>query len=353
MIIDHQRLRAIARRILRAGGSLAEEADAVTEHLIEANLAGHDSHGVGMLVAYCRNLEAGTLAANRTPEIVQSSGNMAVWDGQAGYGQVIARQAIEWAVDAARQHGVAVHGLRNTHHIGRVGTYGEIAARAGFVSIHFVNGVSGPPPVAPFGGREGRYLTNPVCIAIPGSASTAPVILDFATSRIAMGKVRVAENAGLPVVEDALLDAQGQPTTDPGVMYASPRGVVLPFGQHKGSGLALVCEILAGAIVGSGTLQTATPPERGIINGMLTIVIDPARMSTREYIEAELDGLVRWVKSCPPRDPDSPVLVAGEPERISRAKRLAHGIPVDDTTWEQIRAAAARLQVDIDAVGGN
>ncbi|MCW3475567.1 malate/lactate/ureidoglycolate dehydrogenase [Limobrevibacterium gyesilva] len=347
MIIDHTSLRALTVRILRAGGSAPEEADTVADHLIEANLSGHDSHGVGMLVAYCHNLETGTLVANQAPEIVQSSDNMAVWDGHGGYGQVIARQAMAWAIAAAQKHGVAVHGLRNSHHIGRVGTYGEIAARAGLVSIHFVNGASGPPPVAPFRGREGRFLTNPVCIAIPGTAQTAPVILDFATSRIALGKVRVANNAGKPVVEGALLTAEGQPTTDAGVIYSQPRGVVLPFGEHKGSGLALICEILAGAIVGSGTLQTNTPPDRGIANGMLTIVIDPTRMSTREYMETEIDGLIRWVKSAAPADPDLPVLVAGEPERMARAERMANGIPVDDTTWAQIRDAAARLQVAI------
>jgi len=348
MRIDHASLRARVLKMLLAGGCGAEEAATVVDHLVAANLSGHDSHGVGLMVAYCRNLERGTLVPNQTPEIVQQSDTIAVWDGRAGFGQVIAKQAIEWAIAAAQKHGVAVHGLRNTHHIGRVGTYGEIAAKAGMVSIHFVNGNSGRPPVAPFRGREGRFLTNPVCIAIPGSAATPPIILDFATSRIAMGKVLVARNAGKQVIPGALLDHAGAPTTDPNVMYAGDRGVVLPFGEHKGSGLALICEILAGAIVGSGTLQTETPPERGIINGMLTIVLDPTRLSTRDYIERELDGLVQFVKSAAPLDPDLPVLVAGEPERISRAERLAEGIPIDDSTWTQMREAAARLKVNID-----
>jgi uncharacterized oxidoreductase len=348
MLIDHASLRARVLKMLLAGGCGAEEAATVVDHLVAANLSGHDSHGVGLMVAYCRNLERGTLVPNQTPEIVQQSDTIAVWDGRSGFGQVIAKQAIEWAITAAQKHGVAVHGLRNTHHIGRVGTYGEIAAKAGMVSIHFVNGNSGRPPVAPFRGREGRFLTNPVCIAIPGSAATPPIILDFATSRIAMGKVLVARNAGKQVIPGALLDHAGTPTTDPNVMYAEDRGVVLPFGEHKGSGLALICEILAGAIVGSGTLQTETPAERGIINGMLTIVLDPTRLSTRDYIERELDGLVEFVKSAAPLDPDLPVLVAGEPERISRAERLAEGIPIDDSTWAQMREAAAKLQVNID-----
>lgn len=348
MIIDHAKLLGLANRIVAVGGSSPTEAAIVAEHLVEANLRGHDSHGVGMLVAYVRDLEAGTLKVNQTPEIVSDTGTVSVWDARAGYGQVIARQAVEWAIEAARQHGVAVNGLRNAHHIGRVGTYGEIAARAGMVALHFVNVASGPPPVAPFRGREGRFLTNPVCIAIPGTASNAPILLDFATSRVAMGKVRVANNAGKPMLDGALLDHAGKATTDPSVMYSEPRGVVLPFGEHKGSGLALVCELLAGAIVGSTSVTSSKPPERGILNGMLSIVIDPARLSTRDSMMAEIDSMIAWVKSAKPADADLPVLVAGEPEQIAKAERMANGIVIDDETWRQLSAIAERYQIRVD-----
>jgi uncharacterized oxidoreductase len=345
MIIEHARLLALTNRIVAAGGSSPAEASVVADHLVEANLRGHDSHGVGMLVAYVRDLEAGTLKVNQTPEIVSDTGTISVWDARAGYGQVIARQAVEWSIEAAKKHGVAVNGLRNAHHIGRVGTYGEIAARAGMVSLHFVNVASGPPPVAPFRGREGRFLTNPVCIAIPGTANNEPILLDFATSRVAMGKVRVAHNSAKPMLDGALLDHKGKPTTDPGVMYSAPRGVVLPFGEHKGSGLALVCELLAGAIVGSPSVTSQTPPDRGVINGMLSIVIDPARLSARDSMMTEIDAMIAWVKSAKPADADLPVLVAGEPERIARARRMAEGIEIDDTTWGQLSAIAERYQV--------
>ncbi len=271
-------------------------------------------------------------------------------DLDCGGARPIARQAVEWAIEAAQTHGVAVNGLRNAHHIGRVGTYGEIAADAGMVALHFVNVASGPPPVAPFRGREGRFLTNPVCIAIPGTDNNAPILLDFATSRVAMGKVRVAHNAGKPMLDGALLDHAGQPTTDPSVMYSEPRGVVLPFGEHKGSGLALVCELLAGAIVGSASVTTPTPPERGIINGMLSIVIDPNRLSTRNSIMSEIDAMISWVKSARPADPDLPVLVAGEPERMYKAERIANGIEIDDTTWAQLSAIAERYQIRVDGL---
>jgi len=146
-----------------------------------------------------------------------------------------------------------------------------------------------------------------------------------------------------------LLNHSGQPTTDPSVMYSEPRGVVLPFGEHKGSGLALVCELLAGAIVGSASVSTPAPPERGILNGMLSIVIDPARLSTRDSMMAEIDAMVAWVKSAKPADPDLPVLVAGEPERLARAERIAHGIEIDDATWGQLSAIAERYQIRVDS----
>jgi uncharacterized oxidoreductase len=347
MNIDHQKLRDFASRLLKAGGCSETEAAIVSDHLVDANLAGHDSHGVGMLPHYFRNLAAGTLVPNQKPEIVSETASFAVWDGRMGYGQVIARDAMAWAVGAAKRHGVAVHGLRNTHHIGRVGAYGEIVAKSGLVSVHFVNGVSGPPAVAPFRGREGRFSTNPICIAVPGTAATAPIILDFATSRIALGKVRVAYNEGKQVVPGALIDSAGKPTTDPGVIYNEPKGNVLPFGEHKGSGLALIAELLGGAIIGSRTIQPAHSRDCGIVNGMLTVVIDPERMSSRALIEAEIGAIVAWVKSARPADPELPVLVAGEPERIARAKRIAEGIEIDATTWHQIGEVAASVGVSV------
>src|ERR1700742_2775951 len=347
MIVDQAKLRTLATRITIAGGSKPDEADIVADHLVEANLRGHDSHGVGMLVAYVRDFEAGTLKPNQAPEVVSNSGSISVWDAHGGYGQGVARKAVEWAIEGAKKHGVAVNGLRNAHHIGRVGTYGEIAARAGMVALHFVNVASGSPGVAPFRGREGRFLTNPVCVAIPGTGANEPILLDFATSRVALGKVRVAHNAKKPMIDGALLDHAGKPTTNPSVMYTEPRGVVLPFGEHKGSGLALVCELLAGAIVGSPSVTSKTPPDRGILNGMLSIVIDPARLNARDSMMAEIDAMIGWVKSAKPRDPDLPVLVAGEPEQIYKADRLANGIEVDNETWSQLSAIAERYQIPV------
>jgi uncharacterized oxidoreductase len=332
-----------ARAALAATGSDAREAEIVAAHLVDANLTGHDSHGVGLLPAYATHRRSGVLVANRRGRVAMESGPLAAIDGDSGYGQAIARDAMDVGVRLARAHGVAVIALRRTHHIGRVGTYGEMVAEAGLASLHFVNGNSGPPPVAPWGGREGRFATNPVCIAMPGSARHPRFVLDFATSRIAMGKVRVANNAGTQVVEGALLDAAGAPTTDPGVMYRAPRGVLLPFGEHKGYGLALACDILAGIVGGAGTIQPGNPRDRGIVNGMLSIVIDPARFGGGG--EAEYDALMDYVLGCAPVEAGTQVMMAGDPERANRAARARDGIPVDDGTWQALTTLAAELAI--------
>src|SRR5437763_6308779 len=250
ILVQHNRLNEIGRRIFTAAGSAEAEAAIIADHLVEANLRGHDSHGVGMIASYLRNLENGKVVANESGRVVSETGSLVVYDGERGYGQIVARAATQLGIDTARQHGVAVVALRNAHHIGRVGTYGEICAAAGMVSLHFVNITDQRPAVAPWRGSDARFGTNPVCIAMPGPSPERPIILDMATSRIAMGKVRVARNKGEQIAPGILLDADGQPTTDPQAMYRRPRGSLLTFGEHKGYGLAFICEMLGGALTG-------------------------------------------------------------------------------------------------------
>jgi uncharacterized oxidoreductase len=347
MLIEAGRLRETATRLLLAGGSEAAEAAIVADHLVESNLRGHDSHGVGVLPAYIRNIGLGRLRPNRHAEFIRRDPTMAVVDGGMGFGQVIAREATDWAIGAAREHGLALMALRQVHHVGRVGTYGERAVEAGLIAISFVNGLSAAPRVAPFGGREPRMATNPVCIAVPNGDS--PVVLDFATSRIALNKVRVARNEGRHVLPGALITADGEPTTDPDVMYGDgPRGALLPFGEHKGSGLALICELLGGALTGGPAAHHADPEDLAIINGMFSILVDPGRLADLPMFRQEVAAVVAHVKTSAPVDPERPVLVAGEPERLMRRRRLEEGIPVDATTWRGILAAGAAVGVALD-----
>ena len=349
--IEAKELHRIAARIFEATGSEQEEAGIIADHLIEANLRGHDSHGVGLIPNYLDHLAKGTVFPNRKGRVVSESGSLIVYDGERAWGQVAAREAVLTGIAKARETGVAVVALRNPHHIGRVGTYGEICAGEGLVSFHFVNVTDARPAVAPWRGTDARFSTNPVCIAIPGAEPERPIILDMATSVIAMGKVRVARNKGEQLKPGTILDGAGRPTTDPAAMYGQPRGALRTFGEHKGYALAFVCEMLAGALCGSGTMRPERQGKGTATNGMLTIVIDPSRLIDREWLREEIAAMTPYITASPPANPDEPVLIPGDPERASRARRLAEGIPVDDETWRELAAAARTVNVLVEAPG--
>jgi uncharacterized oxidoreductase len=334
------RLRRLTSAILRAGGSAAEEADLVAEHLVTANLAGHDSHGVGMIPAYVRHLRGGLVVPNTRAKLVKDDGAMLMFDGLRGYGRCVAGEAMDAAIARCRQTGVVALTLANAHHIGRVGAYGELASGAGLVSLHFVNVADHRGVVAPFRGTDARFSTNPVCVALPGTDRTPPLLLDMATSAIAMGKVRVARNEGKPVPGDVLMDPSGRPTTDPRVMYSDPHGALRAFGGHKGYALAVVTELLAGALSGGPTIQPANPRLGGTINNMLAVLLDPARFAGVGWLRREIDGVADYVKASPPADPAAPVLLPGDPERAAREERARAGLTVDPTTWQEILEAA-------------
>src|SRR5436305_13285472 len=187
MLIDHAELQRIALRVSEAAGSQPDEAQIIADHLIEANLRGHDSHGVGLIPNYLQHLAGGTVVPNRKGRIVSEDGSLIVYDGERAWGQIAAREATMIGIAKARGTGVAVVALRNPHHIGRVGTYGEMCAAAGLVSFHFVNVTDARPAVAPWPGGDARFSTNPACIALPGLAPERPSTLSQASSVVADG----------------------------------------------------------------------------------------------------------------------------------------------------------------------
>ena len=338
-------LHEMTRAICVAGGSEAREAGLVADHLVGANLAGHDSHGIGMLPAYVESLNAGRLFANQHIGVVRDMGALVVIEGNRGYGQVIGYEAMDLAVERAKAHGVALAAIRNTFHLGRIGHWGEQCARAGCASVHFVNGIDHGPLQAPYGGAVARLSTNPFCVTLPGRDGPS-VVLDMATTKIAMGKARVAFNKGVEVPEESVLDAKGFPTRNAQAMFDDPRGALVSMGDHKGSGLAILCELMAGALSGGWTIQPEHPQAGGIINNMLSIVIDPEAMGEREALYHEIEALVAWVKAAPTRPGFEEVLVPGEPEARRRIERARDGIEVDPRTFGDIRAAAATLGID-------
>jgi uncharacterized oxidoreductase len=273
---------------------------------------------------------------------VQDTGGALVLDGGLGLGQSIAYDAMEIGIARARETGSAIISLRNSHHIGRIGHWAEQSAREGLVSIHFVNVIS-EPVVAPFGGKVPRLVTNPISIGIP-RVNAEPVIVDFATSKLAHGKIRVAYNKGLTVPDGTLIDAEGRPTNDPAAMFEAPTGAILPFGDHKGWTLAFACEALAGALTG-GLAMKGPSTRKAIINNMLSILISPEALGTQASYLSELEAFVQWVQSPDQGTEPSSVLLPGDPERTTKRERLANGIPVDGTSWAQLIAAAHSIGV--------
>jgi len=337
-VFGHSALHALTHAVCAAGGSAPREAELVADNLVEANLTGHDSHGVGLLPAYVRCLHEHSLVANRHSDLVVDRGAVLVVEGHRGYGQVIGFETMAMGMERAAEQGVALVAIRNSFHLGRIGHWAEQCAAQGFASIHFVNGIDHPPLQAPYGGRDARLSTHPFCAAVPGPG--APVVLDMATAKIAFGKVRVAANAGLQVPDESLLHPEGHVSRDPGVMFTDPRGAMISVGEHKGSGLAIMCDLLAGALTGGMTNQPEHPHADGIVNNMLSMIVAPGAMAEAAAVQREIAAATAWIKSSRPRPGFEEVLVPGEPERRRSAQRRAHGIEVDPESWSQIRAAA-------------
>ncbi|MDP3799012.1 MAG: dehydrogenase [Polaromonas sp.] len=384
--ISAAQLRARVAAVLRAAGSSPEEAATVAANLVLANLSGHDSHGVGMLPRYVDAVLEGGLKPNSSVRVVLDTGSLLTLDGQRGYGQVVGEEAMALGISRAKTHGSCIMTLANAHHLGRIGHFAEMAVAQGLVSLHFVNVLS-RPVVAPFGGGDGRFGTNPCCIGIPlkgrgaserregppqassapsgddrgsvppkareATSVGAPFVLDFATSRVAQGKMRVAHNKGIQVEPGTLIDEHGNPTTDPGVVVVPQSnglfGALLAFGEHKGYGMAVACELLGGALTGSGTWHRPTDPAvRAVVNGMLTILIDPAKLGTQAAFEQEAVAFVDWLQAGPVAPGFDAVQIAGDPERATRAQREVDGIEVDDQTWQEMVAAGRKVGATLE-----
>lgn len=345
-------LRALVRdMVVKAGWSEAEAAE-TADHLVLANLSGHDSHGVGMAPLYFQALADGNLDPASKPVARVDAAPFLILDAQVSLGQPAARNAVERAIPMARSGGVAIVNLLDSHHIGRIGHYAEIAAAAGLISFFWVNVAGRPPIVAPHAAKEARFGTNPHAIGIPVPGSD-PIILDFATSRMAHGKARVALNRGVAVPEGYIIDGKGQPTTDPAHVFQHaipdlPLGALLPFGDHKGAGLSLIVELLSAGLMGAARIDQK-PQKSWIINSLFGILIDPARLEPDEAARrSRIDSYLAFVRAAKPQDPAYPVLVPGDKERATREQRQRDGIPIDSQTWSQITAAAAHFGLDAE-----
>jgi uncharacterized oxidoreductase len=337
-------LEALATRAFEAVGSPPDEARMVAAHLVLANLVGHDSHGVIRLRDYVPWAQKGMVVPGARATVVHETPLALTVDGGLGFGQAIGETALALAIQKARASGLALLGIRNTGHLGRIGHWAERAAAAGLVSLHFVNTSGYGVLVAPYGSHEARLSANPIAAGVPVDGGD-PVILDISTASIAEGKIKVARNAGKPLPEGCVVDAEGRPTQDANAFYGPPRGAILPFGGHKGYGLSVLVELLAGALTGGGCTAPGSEHAKVLRNNMASLLIDPAALGAGPGFAAEVRHFIDWIAAAPPMEPGTPVQLPGEPERRSRQDRLAHGIPLDGTTLQEILAVASSVGV--------
>ncbi|WP_421790671.1 malate/lactate/ureidoglycolate dehydrogenase [Hyphobacterium sp.] len=345
--IQAAELTAFASEALEKSGARPADALTVAKHLVGANLAGHDSHGIGLLPAYVKHAVEGLVDVTADPEILHDKGAVLKVAAHDSWGKVAGDFAMKAAFPKVDALGLCAVTVSNAHHLGRIGAYGELAAQEGFAALFFVNVTDHDPMVAPYRGTDARFGTNPVCIALPPTGAKPAFLLDMATSRIAMGKARVAANKGGRVPFGSIIDADGMPTDDPsGFKGFEQKGALAPFGDHKGYGLAFAAELLAGAFSGGGTIQPGNERRGGIRNQMLAIVMQPDAFGDPADMEREMEAMWSYATASPPADWDSPVIAPGDPERALRKRRSESGIPLDPETVKQLNAAAEAVGVE-------
>ena len=342
-------LTALARSLFEAAGVPAADAEVVSNSLVDANLCGHDSHGVMRIPQYIDFLKKGTFKAGVPLAVINETPAVVAADGGWGLGQVQAYRLLDKLVPKAKALGVAAGTLRQCGHVGRLGEYAEFAAREKMALFAAVNSHGSGRRVAPPGGTEGRISTNPICFGAP--TSTDPVVLDFGTSAAAEGKVRAQFQKKQACPDGWLIDSTGEPTTDPSVLYNEPRGSLVPFGgsqAYKGFGLGLLLDLLCGGLSG-GSCSNPAFPLPGAGNAAVFVLYNPALFGGTEHFLKESDGLTGYVRSCPTAAGVGAITLPGDPERSTKAKRLVDGIAVPDGTWELIAKTAGELKVALPA----
>ena len=335
-------LHRLARDLLCAVGTEPSAAEIIADSLIDANLAGHDSHGVLRLPAYLEGAQLGYVLPTAVPKLLSHSGATAIVDAADGWGQPAMWLATRAAIDCAREHGLGAAVVQHSYHIGRVAPYVESIAREGMIGQAMANAA---PAVAPFGGRSRVMGTNPMAWAVPRAAGAPPICLDVATAGIAEGKLRVARARGFPVPAGNLVDHEGRPTTEPDDFYAG--GALLPFGGHKGSGFSLFAQF-----IGRGLAQmdpSSYDGPRGV-NGPFILAIDISRFTDLERFRAEAEAQCAAVTDSLPAEGVKAVLLPGQPELAMRATRERDGVPVADSTWHELEALAQEHGVALPAV---
>lgn len=341
-------LMSFATELLSAGGLGPEEAAVVGRSLVDANLRGHDSHGVMRIPYYLDATAKREVIPGADFTVIRETDSLLSADGHWGFGQTQMQRLTQRLVDKVKRSGVAVGTLIHSSHIGRLGEYCEIAAESHLVSMLMVNTHGHARRVAPPGGTAPRIGTNPLAFGVPHRQG--PIILDFGTSATAEGKVRVKRIAGELCPDGWILDNQGRPTNDPNTLYADPPGTILPMGgtqAYKGFGLGLMVEIFAGALSGGVCIREKPINQNG--NCVFMLLIDPEQAASGGHFDNEVACLTEFVRSCPTVNGAGEIMLPGDPERRMLRKRTAEGIPLDDGNWRQLTDLATKLGVSVQA----
>lgn len=340
-IIHAKPLEQLSREIFCAAGAPVDIAAVVAESLVRTNLMGHDSHGVLRVNQYVAMIRAGKIKPAERPRVRKHFGATAMVTGGYGFGQVGARFAAELAVEMGREHGIAAVSLGQSTHVGRLGEYTAMIAAKGLIGIGFTSGTMYSGWVTPFGGRERTFGTNPMSFAAPGSDGET-LLLDFATSGIAHGKILLARAKDAPVPSGMMLDKEGRPTTDAGIL--DDGAVLLPMGLHKGSGLSLMMEIIPTLLAGHRPISS---PEFHFGNPTLLIALAPDAFDEETDFAEHVGALKRRVAAVKPAAGFDEVLLPGEPEARSYAERVKSGIPLPDAVWADLCALADEYAISI------
>jgi hydroxycarboxylate dehydrogenase B len=343
-----EQLREVTQAIFSGAGAPGDVAAEMAEALVGANLAGHDSHGVIRIPAYLNQIKEGTLDPAARPEVVRETATTALVDGKWGFGHVAAKFGTDVAIRKAKEDQTAAVSIVRCNHIGRLGQWASQAAAEGVIAMVVVGGGGGSltrlgrGTAAPFGGAERALSTNPISIGIPGG-ETPDMLVDFATTVVAEGKLQVARAKDTPVPEGAILDKDGKPTTNANDFYDG--GMMLPFGGHKGYALSMVVEMLGGALTPGDELNG-----EGRRGGAVIWALNAFAFRSPESYRENADFVLKRIKGIKPAPGFDEVLLPGEPELRSKEARLKEGIPVADTTWEQIVEGGKSVGVDVEAL---
>lgn len=330
-------LRVFARDVFIACNAPEDIAEEVATALSLADLSGHPSHGVIRVPSYIDEMDAGRVAPGNRPVELSRTANTVLLDANWGFGHPAAAQATREVAAMALESGLALAGCIHLNHVGRLGQWAELAADLGIVMLMFTGGEYTTMTATPFGGMSRRLSTNPMSAAVP-SATKGSMILDFATTASAEGKLRVARAKGAQVPPNTIIDKHGNPTTDPEEFYDG--GMLLPFGEHKGYALSMLVHALGSCLTG------AWSSERANKFGATLIGIDPAVFVPADNGGAGVDRLFDQMTSAKPAPGFDEVLIPGDPERRSRARYSNEGVELSETTVSELRKAGAALGVD-------